>query len=139
MAFPTTTHATSPAAHADLLNAAISAGYTPNAALDLESILYSLVANLLQSLPAASGVRIYTATIDPASVAANTTAEQTFTVTGLTTSDVVFVNKPTATAGLGIVNARVTAANTLGITFSNNTGSPIDAASESYKVFAFRA
>lgn len=84
-------------------------------------------------------MRVYSATIDPASVAANTTAEQTFTVTGLTTADKVFVNKPTNTAGLGIVNARVSAADTLAITFGNFTAGAIDAASETYTVVAIRS
>lgn len=64
-------------------------------------------------------------TISPAIVAANTTAEQTFTLTGVQVGDVVSVNKPTAQAGLGIVGARVSAANTIAITFSNNTASGI--------------
>jgi hypothetical protein len=84
-------------------------------------------------------LRIFTATIDPASVAANTTAEQTFTVTGLTTSHrIIQVIKPTLTAGLGIVNSRVSATDTIAITFSNNTGSGIDAASESYIIVAVK-
>lgn len=82
--------------------------------------------------------RVLTVTIDPASVAVNTTAEQTFTVNGLKTGDVVVVNKPTATAGLGIVNARVSAANTLALTFVNATAGAIDAASETYTVLVFR-
>lgn len=75
-------------------------------------------------------------TISPAQVAANTTAEQTFTFPGLLASDVVHsVSKPTAQAGLGIVGWRVTAANTVGITFSNNTGAGITpTASESYLI-----
>jgi len=64
-------------------------------------------------------------TLSPSSVGANTTAEQTFTVNGLLTSDYVNVTKPTTQAGLGIVNARVSAANTLAITFANATASPI--------------
>ena len=36
----------------------------------------------------------YTPTLAPASVAAATVAEETFTVTGLTTDDVVVVNQP---------------------------------------------
>jgi hypothetical protein len=84
-------------------------------------------------------MRVYSQAIDPASVAANTTAEQTFTVTGLTTADKVFVNKPTNTAGLGIVNARVSAADTLAITFGNFTAAPIDAASETYTITAIRS
>lgn len=82
---------------------------------------------------------VYTATIDPASVAAATSVEQTFTVTGLTTADKVIVSKPTATAGLGIVNARVSAADTLALTFMNATAAAIDAVSESYTVVAFRS
>lgn len=84
-------------------------------------------------------VRVYAQAIDPASVAALTTAEQTFTVTGLTTGDKVFVNKPTNTAGLGIVNVRVSAADTLAITFMNCTAAPIDAASETYTITAIRS
>lgn len=72
--------------------------------------------------------------LTPSAVSANTTAEQTFTVTGLAVGDVVAaINKPTAQAGLGIVGFRVSAANTLAITFSNNTaGSITPTAGESY-------
>ena len=80
---------------------------------------------------------IFALTISPASVAANTTAEQTFAATGigLLVGDWVAVMKPTAQAGLGIVGVRVSAADTLAITFSNNTGSPIvPTASEVYSV-----
>jgi hypothetical protein len=78
---------------------------------------------------------IYGLTISPASVAANTTAEQTFTLTGLITGDVVSITKPTLQAGLGIVNSRVSAANTIAISFANNTASPIvPTASELYTV-----
>jgi hypothetical protein len=73
-------------------------------------------------------------TLSPAQVAANTTAEQTFTCPGLLASDVVFdITKPTAQAGLGIVNTRVSAANTVAVTFINATASPITpTASEVY-------
>lgn len=64
-------------------------------------------------------------TLSPAIVAANTTAEQTFTVNGLITGDVVTVTKPTTQAGIGIVNSRVSAANTLAVAFSNNTAGGI--------------
>lgn len=63
--------------------------------------------------------------LTPSAVGANTTAEQTFTVNGLLVGDQVAVTKPTTQAGLGIVNSRVSAANTLAITFSNNTGGGI--------------
>jgi hypothetical protein len=71
------------------------------------------------------GSYIIQATLSPAEVAINTTAEQAFTIPGLKTGDFVSVMKPTAQAGLGIVGTRVTAANTIGITFANVTGSAI--------------
>ena len=84
-------------------------------------------------------VQVYTATINPAAVGAGTSAEQTFTVTGLTTSDVVVVNKPSATTGVGIVNARVSAADTLALTFMNATAGSVDPASETYTIIALRS
>jgi hypothetical protein len=74
-------------------------------------------------------------TLDVASVAANTSAEQTFTVPGLSTDMVVFLNKSDLDAGLVVGNARVSAADTLAVTFGNLTASPIDPASEVYKLF----
>jgi hypothetical protein len=82
---------------------------------------------------------VISVTLSPALIVLNTTAEQTFTVNGLLAGDVVCVNKPTAQAGLGIVGSRVSAANTLGITFSNNTASSITpTAAQVYKVVVSR-
>lgn len=68
----------------------------------------------------------YTATLSPASVAANTTAVQALAVTGIAAGDVVVgVSKPTAQAGLGIVGWYNNGTNSIGIVFSNNTASPI--------------
>jgi len=68
---------------------------------------------------------VISVTLTPAAVGANTTAEQTLTVNGLLVGDMVYVSKPTAQAGLGIVGSRVSAANTLAITFVNASGSSI--------------
>lgn len=87
-------------------------------------------------------IKKYTITLTPAEVAADTTAEQTFTCTGLVvaTDTIIGVSKPTAQAGLGIVGWRVTANNTIGITFSNNTVAGITpTAAQDYTVFAHRA
>lgn len=108
-------------------------GTTNFDAIDIDSALIGSAGTAITQ------IRVYSATIDPASVAAATSAEQTFTVTGLTTGDKVLVSKPTATAGLGIVNARVSAADTLALTFMNATAGAIDAASESYTILAFRS
>lgn len=80
-----------------------------------------------------------TATLSPASVAANTTAEQTFTCTGVAVGDVVWVNKPTSQAGLGIAGVRVSAANQIAINFVNATASPIvPTASQVYQIGGIR-
>ncbi len=79
------------------------------------------------------------ATLTPAIVATITTAEQTFRVPGLVVGDVVSVQKPTVQAGLGIVGARVTAPDTLGITFVNPTaGGLIPTAAEIYIITVIR-
>lgn len=83
-------------------------------------------------------IETYTSALTPTSVAANTTAEQTFTVAGLSTNDLVFVNKPSLNAGLGIVGTRVTATDTLGITYINATGGGLTPTAETYKIISIR-
>lgn len=80
----------------------------------------------------------YSTALTPASVAANTTAEQTFTLSGLVINDIVIVNKPTLDAGVGICGARVSAADTLAITYINATGGAIIPTAETYKVVSIR-
>jgi hypothetical protein len=85
---------------------------------------------------------VFALALTPASVGANTTAEQIFTATGIglvagtatTTADWVGVNKPTAQAGLGIVNVRVSSTDALAITYINDTASPITPTAETYLV-----
>ncbi len=76
----------------------------------------------------------YSATLSPASVAANTCAAQSFTVTGVLASDILIgVNKPTEQAGLSVTPGHVTGANTATINFCNNNGASITpTASETY-------
>lgn len=62
-----------------------------------------------------------------AETATITTAEQTVTVPGLKVGDMVLVSKPTAQAGLGVCGVRVSAADTLAITFNNPTASGVTA------------
>jgi hypothetical protein len=65
-------------------------------------------------------------TLTPTALTASTTTAQTFTVAGLLVGDQVNVGLNGAqTAGVGIANARVSAADTLEIVFSNSTaGTP---------------
>ena len=81
--------------------------------------------------------RTYSATINPVSVSANSEYTQTFTVTGLTASDIITLNKPTKTAGLSILDWFATV-DTVSITFRNYTGSTIDPPSETYLIQATR-
>lgn len=83
-------------------------------------------------------VRAFSPSLTPASVAANTSAEQTFTVEGLSTSDSVSVNGPAPTAGCVPVHARVSAADTLAITFMNTTAGGLTPAAGAYAVLAIR-
>lgn len=85
------------------------------------------------------GAIIYRQSLTPVSVAANTSAEQTFTVKGVIPGDFVSVLREAAlTAGLGIVNARVSAADTVAITFSNGTASPIVPAAGNFLFYIAR-
>lgn len=81
---------------------------------------------------------LYTPALVPVSVAANTTAEQTFTVTGLISGTPVWVNKPTAQNGLGICGVRISATNTLAINYGNSTAAAITPAAETYIVGNFQ-
>jgi hypothetical protein len=85
------------------------------------------------------GLFLLQLTINPASVAAVTTAEQTFTVNGLRASDIaISASMLTASAGLGIAGVRVSAENTLALTFVNPTAGAIDAASGLFNVLIAR-
>lgn len=93
----------------------------------------------LNRISAAAPAVVYSQTLTPTSVAANTTAEQTFVVTGVVAGSVVTVNKPTTQAGLGIVGARVSSANNIAITFCNATATTITPAVETYLVANWQA
>ena len=72
-------------------------------------------------------------TLTPVAVAQNTTAEQSFTIPGLLLGDFVDVySNVLQTAGIGIVNNRVTAKDTLQIGFSNSTGGSLTPAAGVY-------
>jgi len=80
----------------------------------------------------------YSISLTPTSVSANTTSEQTYTVTGLKLNDVVYVNPPSYTTGVGISGCDVSAANTLRIQWSNPTGGALTPPSGNYKIIAIR-
>ena len=78
-------------------------------------------------------------TLTPVSVAGSTSVEQSFTIQGLQLGDVVDVNCNVAqTAGIGIVNVRVSANNTLAIQFANSTGGALTPAAGIYNINVIR-
>lgn len=82
----------------------------------------------------------FTASIDPASVAAATTAGQNFTFTGLKAGDIpVALEVPSAMESVAWVPVRVSADNTLRVTGTNATAAAIDiAAGQSCTVTVLR-
>lgn len=66
-------------------------------------------------------------------------ASQTFTVTGLkTTDEILKVTPPSTSAGLAIVGAWVSAADTLEVVFGNFSTGALTSAAGTYKVHVFR-
>lgn len=80
----------------------------------------------------AYGVYVLKANITPSSVATITTAEQTFALPGVRAGDSVTVTPPGHQAGVAAAAARVTAKNTVGITFVNPTAGNVTPSAGDY-------
>lgn len=85
-----------------------------------------------------AAINVVEVTWDIPSVAANTSEEETFTLTGVKTTDFISVSKADLDAGIVFGSARVTANDTIAVQIINATGSAVDAASESVKVLVVR-
>jgi hypothetical protein len=83
-------------------------------------------------------IRYYDVSFDPASVPANSFSRQNITVSGITTNDIIIVNPPTLTSNLEMISYRVSAVDTVTITFENRSGSSIDESSGVYRIIAIR-
>jgi hypothetical protein len=94
--------------------------------------MYPGILQDLGSTTPVQGIYNIKQTLTPASVAANSTAEQTFNVPGLQVGDSIDVNKASHQVGLSIGNVRVSAANTLAIQYVNTTAGAIVPTSEQY-------
>lgn len=78
--------------------------------------------------------------VDPASLAANTSAETAVTILGLQAGDFIMFDVPASLeAGLAFSGCRVSAANTAQIRLSNLTAGAIDGASRTWTYVAFIA
>ena len=81
-------------------------------------------------------VNTYEAAVGVTAIPASSTTEVSVSVPGLSAFDTVYVNKPTHQAGIGVANARASAANTLAITFMNATAGSINTTAETYRIMA---
>ena len=88
----------------------------------------------IQRYQAAAPFQVFTQSLAPVSVAATTTAEQTFAVNNLQASTSAFVNKPSFTPGLHVVGARVSGASTLAITYQNSNTTAVVPPTETYTI-----
>ena len=78
---------------------------------------------------------ILSVTYDAASQAATDTDEDTVTVSGLKIGDYVAIAAPAHTDGIGVCDCRVTADDTLSITWVNPTAGAVDRASATFILF----
>lgn len=85
-----------------------------------------------------ASITVVSATVDLGSVAANTSEEETATVSGVKTGDVVVCIDSALEAGQVVAQARVSAANTVTLQVINTTGLAIDAASKTMTFLVVR-
>ena len=84
------------------------------------------------------GQAVLSVSLTPASVAAGTSAEQDFTVSGLAVGDFVAVNGATGNV-TGVIGVRVSAANTLTIRYLNPSAGALTPAAGTYLIYVARA
>lgn len=72
------------------------------------------------------------------SVAGNTASEQTFTCAGVLRDDIVVLNPAAMPVGLQVLQARVSAKDTIAVRLYNTTGSAIDPGEAVWKILAVR-
>jgi len=114
-------------------------GIEPPKGLELDPVLQQHLLKWLTNLHLAfPKVQTFSESLDVANVGAGSESVQNFTITGLTTSDVVIVNKPSNNSGLDMSQAWVSAADTLTIKFRNVSGGAINPSAETYRIIAIR-
>ena len=136
------------------LNVVNTASAAASKVLDVQvggvSTLTLNTSGVLQTIGAVAGLKLgstgstvfkivyYTPSLSMSAVSANKCEEQTNTVTGLAVTDTIFVNATAAPTGnVGFVSARVTAPNTIGLTFCNPTGTP-QSPNGTFQIVAFK-
>jgi hypothetical protein len=76
----------------------------------------------------------YELTVTPAAMATTVQTDQSFTVTGVTTDDMIHVSFPSLETGVVLSHYWVSAANTVKVRMYNPTGSTITPAAQTMKV-----
>lgn len=104
-------------------------------------IVTAVDANNAGVAPAGFGsqIKVYSQTITPAEVATVVCAEQTFTVTGLTTDDKVLYNPPATGNATSAAQARVSAADTLAVMYCNPTAGALTPGAGTGVIVAIRS
>ena len=150
MAFGATTYSSPAIAWQNFLNTLREAGFPDSYLATLgtpadvvAAVLTSMIDDGMPPVGAAgtsiTQIRVYSQSVTPASVSPATAAEQTFTVTGLTTADKVFMNPAATGNATGVCSCRVTASNTIGITFVNPTAGSLTPGAGTYTFVAIRS
>lgn len=80
----------------------------------------------------------YTQTLTPVSVSGDSQESQTFTIVGLRATDVLTINTTNEVYGVILVAYRVSATDTLELSFENFTAVAKTPASKEYKIVAIR-
>jgi hypothetical protein len=80
---------------------------------------------------------LFCQTLTPTACAPNAITEIAYTVAGIPAGSVVYVNKPSYTAGISIGSARVTGAGTIAIAYMNTTAGVIIPPAENYTIYCF--
>lgn len=93
---------------------------------------------LIETIDYTQKIRVYEESLDPASVAANTTAEEAFAVSGVAATDYLIGITPPAALGMA-VHGYVSAANQVTLVFTNGTASPVDDAAATWRFFVASA
>lgn len=82
---------------------------------------------------------VYSATVSPPSMAANTCVEQAVSVSGLTTSDKLVVNPPRISGSATLVAARVSGADVAAFVYCNVAALSNQPAAGAYTIVALRS
>lgn len=85
-----------------------------------------------------ASINLVAATVNLGSVAANTSEEETFALTGVRLGDFISVQSDNLEAGIILGSARVEANDVVTVEVINTTGSPVDAASSTMSVLVIR-